>query len=158
MIWAQILSILINFNILMNNITEMKSDKIVFRITDKPYKIILSCFILTFLGLFIAWGSVMIFIKSGANKYANQAIMKYQDNKTGSLLMLIFDDSTSIEEKNTAIWALGTLKDEDALEDLQKLDSLIMADEIPGISEYELNKAILKIKGEYRGSRQLSQK
>jgi hypothetical protein len=135
----------------------MNTKKSHMKLGDKPYKIILTCFILTFFGLFIAWGSVMIWIKTGANKYANQAVAQYQQDKTESLLMLIFDDNTSITEKNTAIWALGTLKDEQALNGLEKLDSMVIQDEILGISEYELSKAILKIKGEYRGSWQLSQ-
>ncbi|MFW5820278.1 MAG: hypothetical protein ACOCWA_03250 [Bacteroidota bacterium] len=135
----------------------MKPVKSKFRIIDKPYKIILSCFILTFAGLFFAWGSVMIFIKSGANKFANQAVIKYQEDKTESLLMMIFDEGTSIEEKNTAIWALGTLKDEEALSDLQKLDSMIIEDEFSGISEYELNKAMHKIKGDWKGGWRVSQ-
>lgn len=133
------------------------SGKSHFRIGDKPYKIILACFILTFLGLFFAWGSVMIFIKTGANKFANQAIMEYQEGKTESLLLMIFDKKTSIEEKNTAIWALGTLKDKDALSGLQKLDSMMLENNNPGISEYELNKAMLKIQGEWKGSLKVSQ-
>ena len=135
----------------------MKSYKSHFRINDKPYKIILACFVLTLLGLFFAWGSVIIFIKTGANKFANQAVMEYQEGKTESLLRMIFDESTSIEEKNTAIWALGTLKDEEALSGLQKLDSMMVENEVLGISEYELNKAILKIKGDWRGNLKVSQ-
>ena len=135
----------------------MKSYKSHFRINDKPYKIILACFVLTLLGLFFAWGSVIIFIKTGANKFANQAVMEYQEGKTESLLRMIFDESTSIEEKNTAIWALGTLKDEEALLGLQKLDSMMVENEVLGISEYELNKAILKIKGDWRGNLKVSQ-
>ena len=133
------------------------SDKSHFRIGDKPYKIILTCFILTFLGLFFAWGSVMIFIKTSANKFANQAVTYYQEGKTESLLMMIFDKDSSTEEKNAAIWALGTLKDEDALSGLQKLDSMMLENENPGISEYELNKAMLKIQGEWKGGLKVSQ-
>lgn len=133
------------------------SGKSHFRIIDKPYKIILTCFTLIFLGLFFAWGSVMIFIKTGANKFANQAVMEYQEGKTESLLMMIFDESTSIEEKNTAIWALGALKDENALSGLQKIDSMMLENEYSGISEYELNKAMLKIQGNWKGGLKVSQ-
>ncbi|MFW5645330.1 MAG: hypothetical protein ACOCZL_05410 [Bacteroidota bacterium] len=135
----------------------MATRKLPIRIIDKPYKIILTCFMLTFLGLFLAWGSVKIFIKTGANKIASQAVMQYQKNKTESLLMLILDDKTSIKQKNMAIWSLGTLKDENALTGLQKIDSLMLGKKNTGISEYELNRAILKIQGDWRGGLKVSQ-
>lgn len=128
------------------------------KIIDKPYKVILFSFLLTFLGLFIAWSSVMIWIKTEANKVANEAVIEYQSDKAESLLLMIFDENSNVEEKNMAIWALGTLKAEEALEDLVELDSMIKDhEESFGISEYELQKAILKIKGEYRGSWKISQ-
>ena len=135
----------------------MKKEKGRFKIIDKPYKIILFSFLLTFFGLFLSWSSVMIWIKTEANKFANQAVLEYQSDKTEALLMKIFDENSSIDEKNTAIWALGTLKAEEALEELEKLEDIISEeDEEFGISSYELEKAILKIKGEFRGSWQVS--
>lgn len=126
--------------------------------TDRPYKIILFSFLLTFLGLFLSWSSVTIWIKTEANKIANEASEEYQSDRTGSLLMMIFDENSNIEEKNMAVWALGTLKSEDALEKLEELDSMIIEqDETFGVSRYELEKAILKIKGELRGSWEVSQ-
>lgn len=129
-----------------------------FKIIDKPYKIILFSFLLTFFGLFIAWSSVKIWIKTEANKIAQEAVLEYQSDNTESLLMMIFDDQSNVEEKNMAIWALGTLKAEQALEDLIVLDSMITDEDNFGISRYELQKAILKIKGDFKGSWKVSQK
>lgn len=121
-----------------------------FKLSDKPYKIILTSFILTFFGLFFAWSSVMIWTKTEANKFANMAVREYHLNKTQSLLMMIFDEDATVNEKNTAIWVLGTLKDEEALERLMELDNMMKAEEVFGISQYELETAILKISGEFK--------
>ena len=121
-----------------------------FKLSDKPYKIILTSFILTFFGLFFAWSSVMIWTKTEANKFANMAVREYHLNKTQSLLMMIFDEDATVNEKNTAIWVLGTLKDEEALERLMELDNMMKAEEVFGISQYELETAILKIRGEFK--------
>lgn len=136
----------------------MKYNKTHISLTDRPYKIILFCFLLTFLGLFISWSSVTIWIKTEANKIASEASVEYGSDRTESLLMRIFDENSAIEEKNMAVWALGTLKAEGALERLEELDSMIIEqDETFGVSRYELEKAILKIKGEFRGSWKVSQ-
>ena len=121
-----------------------------FKLSDKPYKIILASFVLTFFGMFFAWSSIMIWTKTEANKFANMAMREYHLNKTQSLLMLVFDEDATVEEKNTAIWVLGTLKDKDALERLVELDDMIKAEGVPGISQYELETAIQKIKGEFK--------
>lgn len=121
-----------------------------FKLSDKPYKIILTSFILTFFGLFFAWSSVMIWTKTEANKFANMAVREYHLNKTQSLLMMVFDEDATVNEKNTAIWVLGTLKDEEALERLMELDNMMKAEEVFGISQYELETAILKIRGEFK--------
>lgn len=136
----------------------MKNNTTKFKINDKPYKIILFSFLLTFLGLFISWSSIMIWIKTEANHFANTAMQEYHSDKTESLLMMIFDDNSNYEDKNMAIWALGTLKAEGALQDLEEMDTLTdeQYKEL-GISRYELEKAILKIKGDYRGSWKVSQ-
>jgi hypothetical protein len=121
-----------------------------FKLSDKPYKIILASFLLTFFGLFFAWSSVMIWTKTEANKFANMAVREYHLDKTQSLLMMTLDEDATVEERNTAIWVLGTLKDQDALEKLLELDTMVKADEILGISQYELETAILKIRGEFK--------
>jgi hypothetical protein len=137
----------------------MKFKLSIFKLIDKPYKVILFSFLLTFLGLFLSWSSVMLWIKTEAHKIANEAVEEYQSDKTESLLMLIFDETSGIEERNSAVWALGTLKAEAALEELEVLESMIIEqDETFGVSKYELEKAILKIKGEFRGSWQVSEK
>ncbi len=136
----------------------MRDNKTHFRITDRPYKIIIFCFLLTFFGLFLAWSSVKIWIKTEANKFANEAVATYQSDKTESLLMMIFDENSSVSDKNMAIWTLGTLKDEDALQRLEELGTMVEEQEIIGISNYELKRAILKIKGEFKASLKVSQK
>jgi hypothetical protein len=135
----------------------MNDIKTRFKIIDRPYKVITFCFLLTFFGLFLAWSSVKIWIKTEANKFANEAVVTYQSDRTESLLMMIFDEKSSIEQKNMAIWTLGTLKDENALDRLEELDTLIEEQEIIGISNYELEKAILKIKGEFKGRWKVTQ-
>jgi len=130
----------------------------IFKVINRPYKIVVFCFLLTFFGLFVAWSSVRIWIKSEANKIATAAEIKYNEEKTTALLMLVFDPESSVHDKNMAVWTLGILKDKDALEELEELKTTPDKNEILGISDYELQKAILKIKGEYRNSRKLTQK
>lgn len=136
----------------------MKQKYVQFSINDKPYKVISIGFLITFLGLFLAWSSVKIWIKSEANQIAKEASLKYNSDQTESLILMIFDHESDIQSRNQAVWALGTLKDEQALRQLVELGQMIENNEISGISDYELNKAIQKIKGSQKKSVKLSGK
>lgn len=115
----------------------------------KGFLIILTVIFITYLGL-ITW------IKLEANTMAKQTSVEFQTGKTEALIAIIDSENYSLKEKNNAIWALGVLKDKDAL---PKLESMITGKECnheTEVCQYEINKAILKIKGEFIGSWQAS--
>jgi hypothetical protein len=95
----------------------------------------------TYLGL-------KIWIRHDANEIAARAIKVFHKDKVESLLLSLDSDSFLIREKNDAIWALGTFKDKRALE---KMESLVTHEKCSygHLCQYEIQKAILKIRRDY---------
>lgn len=100
----------------------------------------------------------LFLIKHQANTFAKEATVTFQQNKTESLLMLIDSDKYSLEEKNKAIWALGVLKDKNALPKLEMLYTGEDCKHDEALCQYELKKAILKINNQYSGSWQANRR
>lgn len=94
----------------------------------------------------------LIIIKHQAKLYAKEAVSVYHKDKTESLLMLIDSENHSLKEKNKAVWSLGVLKDENALSRLEMLYTGKDCNHDSALCQYELKKAILKIKGDFWGS------
>jgi len=70
---------------------------------------------------------------------------EYKENCVNSLIKLIQSDKKTFKEKNTAIWTLGQLADQNALPTLRSLYSGIIPSKESvdkTISQYELKKAI----------------
>ncbi|MBU0731322.1 hypothetical protein KKC88_00400 [Patescibacteria group bacterium] len=70
---------------------------------------------------------------------------KYEGDCVEALILFVDDDENGYEERNSAIWALGQLGDERAMDVLNKYYTGDIPDREPleeGISQYELKKAI----------------
>jgi len=122
----------------------------------KMKKIILLGAVIIVLGLTGAFFGIKAWIKADANEFANNAVQVFEKDKVESLIALIDSEDYTIKEKNRAVWALGVLKDESALPKLEALLTDTECNHDESICQYELKKAILKIKGEFKGSWQVS--
>ena len=97
-----------------------------------------------------------LWIKHEAKFYASELSQTFQMNKTDALLAVLGAEHYSLKDKNKAVWALGVLKEKEAL---PKLESLYTGEDCQhdsAICQYELQKAILKIKGKFTGSWKLN--
>lgn len=112
-------------------------------------KIFLYGILIALLGMAATFLGLKIWIKHDANKIAAKAIEVFHKDKIESLLLCIDSDSFLIREKNDAIWALGVFKDKRAL---GKLESLVTHEKCSygHLCQYEIQKAILKIKRDYK--------
>jgi hypothetical protein len=88
-----------------------------------------------------------------ARAIAKDAIEVFHKDNIESLLMVIDSDKFTLKEKNHAIWALGVYRDERALEKLESLVTREKCDHSRKLCQYEIEKAILKIKGEMWSAR-----
>jgi len=95
-------------------------------------------------------------INAEANRLANNAVEYFHKDRVESLIALVQSEDFDIDDKNNAVWVLGILKNERALPVLDSLLTGAPCDHAHEICQYEVKKAILKIKGEYRGSWQVS--
>ncbi len=76
----------------------------------------------------------------------------YNQNCTQSLMSLLDDDKQTFRSRNSAIWALGQLGDQQALTILEKYYTGQIPEREPldqMISQYELKKAIALAKGNF---------
>jgi hypothetical protein len=112
-------------------------------------KIFLYGILTAVLGMAATYLGLKIWIRHDANKIAAVAIKTFHKDKVESLLMCLDSDSFLIREKNDAIWALGSFKDKRAL---GKLESLVTHEKCSygHLCQYEIQKAILKIKRDYK--------
>lgn len=67
-------------------------------------------------------------------------------------MRLLDSSGFSLEQKNRAVWALGELKDKDALPGLESHLTGESCNQRIELCQYELKKTILKIKMEFNGS------
>ena len=118
--------------------------------------IILKSGALIITGTLVTIVGISVWIKTDVNSLAQRATERFQQDKIESLLAMIESDEFSLKEKNHAVWALGIFKDERALPKLESLHSGQPCNHETEICQYELRKAILKIKREFRGSWQAS--
>jgi hypothetical protein len=98
--------------------------------------------IVCILGLNI-WGQISIY------NAAKSAINVFHKDKVESLLMEIDSDNFSLKEKNHAIEVLGALEDKRALKKLESLVTHRKCNHATELCQYNLEKSIRKIKGEY---------
>ncbi|MBT6766876.1 MAG: hypothetical protein HOA90_20285 [Prolixibacteraceae bacterium] len=91
-----------------------------------------------------------------ANEITENAVEVFQKDKIESLIALIDSDEFTLKEKNKAIWTLVVLKDKRAHAKLKSLLTGEKCDHGKELCQSEIKKAILKIKGEFKGSWQVS--
>ena len=122
----------------------------------KFYRILFIGTFLFFFGILGAYFVALGWIHHEANTMAKEASAVFQKDKIESLLAVIDSENYTLNEKNNAIWALGILKDERALPRLEELYKGEECNHEKELCQYEIKKAILKIKGESHGSWQAS--
>jgi hypothetical protein len=118
----------------------MPKSKLIKKIMTFGYIAVIAGIIITF------WGTTAS-MKTLANNIGENATTVFHKDKVESLLLLLDSDRHSSKEKNDAIWALGVLKDERAL---NKLESLMTEEKSGKAEKYcrrEIEKSIEKIKG-----------
>lgn len=102
---------------------------------------------LVFVGALLLYVGLRIMVYTDAKSMAKQAVEAYQQNETLSLLAIVSSQNHPFEQRNKAIWALGVLKKKEALNELEQLVIDNCCQHNTEICQYELQKAILKIKG-----------
>ncbi len=134
----------------------MNTSAISFFVNNKVGKIFFLVYMGIMILIFSAFIAAKVYIKHEAKNVAREASAVFHKDNTESLLILIESDNYSLKEKNLAVWALGALKDEKALTKLEILYTGEECNHTEKICQYELEKAILKIKGEFLGTWQAS--
>lgn len=115
-------------------------------------KIIVYAFAIGFGIFFFLFIVTCTTIGESVNQKCEVAQVKYNGDCVESLTMLLDDESNTFSDRNSAIWALGQLGDERALETLNKYYTGDIPDREPlnaGISQYELKKAIKLCEGSF---------
>ena len=115
-------------------------------------KLILGTFVIVFASLFLVYAGLRTSIWTDANQFAKQAAEQYSTDKTTTLLMYIDSDEYTFKEKNKAVWAMGVLKEKNALPKLEMMYTGEKCNHDSAICQYELYKAIHKIRGDFKGS------
>ena len=120
-------------------------------LTKKPArkrKVLSGVAILAFT-ILILFSGLKVWIKTDANSFAEEVSKDFQKDKTAALIAVIDSENYTLKDKNKAIWALGVLKEKEAL---SKLESLVTNEECmheKDLCQYEINKATKKINGKH---------
>lgn len=122
------------------------------KMNSKIKRVLIIAFTIALFGLIFLYIGLRVWIWTDASKYAEKVSLQFKTDKTEALLMLINSEEHTLKEKNKAIWALGVLKEKNALPKLEMLYTGIECRHDSAICQYELYKAIHKIKGDFRGS------
>lgn len=82
------------------------------------------------------------------DKTIDQAQSHNPEEPVMALLLFAESDAHEPSARNQAVWALGELRDPQALTGLQRLLMQVLAEPLPILSERELKKAIGKVRGD----------
>ena len=118
----------------------------------KIKQFILRTFVIVFAALIIVYAGLRVWIWNDANKIAKEASEHFNTDKTTALLLFVDSEEFTFKEKNKAIWAMGVLKEKEALPKLEMMYTGKNCNHDSAICQYELFKAIHKIKGDFYGS------
>ena len=94
-----------------------------------------------------AYIGLRIWIKADINQISELAMAQFEGEKVEALIAFIDSDSSSLNEKNRAIWALGKLNDERALPVLHSLKTGEECNHAEFVCQRELEKAISNLEG-----------
>ena len=112
----------------------------IFRMITITISVIISCLLLIYIGLWF-W------IKSDINKYCDDAMSRYSGDRVEALISVLKSETSSLTEKNHAIWTLEYIGDERALVVLKKLQTGTRCDHSIYVCQRELIRAIGNIEG-----------
>jgi len=93
----------------------------------------------------------------GGEGVAREAAQRHPEaeDAVAALMAVVADENIDPRERTQAVWALGQMREPRALPLLESLYTGEPCDHDLRICQYELGKAILKIKGEYVGGWQV---
>ena len=122
---------------------------------SKIKRVIITGLTIAMFGFIFIYIGLRVWIWTDANKFAEKTAEQFKTNKTEALLLLLDSEKYTFKEKNKAIWALGVLKEKKALTKLELLHTGEECQHDSALCQYELYKAIHKIKGDFYGSWQI---
>lgn len=130
-----------------NNITESNKMK-----NKKLKRLIMRTVIIVFACLLSTYAGLRIWIWGDAKQFAKQAVEHFNTDRTSALILYLDSNEYTFKEKNKAVWAMGVLKEKNALPKLEMMYTGEECNHDSAICQYELYKAIHKIKGDFKGS------
>jgi len=113
----------------------------------KILRIVFIVFISGIACLLIGFIGMRFWIKSDINKYCNNATILYPGDKVEALIAVVKSESSTLEEKNHAIWTLEYVGDYRALSTLKEMQTGKSCDHQQYVCQRELLRAIGNIEG-----------
>jgi hypothetical protein len=105
------------------------------KIAARIFAIVLGILIFVYLG-------VSVMIGWGVNKESRSAMAQFKGDRVEALIALVDCRDCRLEDRNHAVWALGQLKDKQALPVMYKYRTGKPCNHSTAICQYELEKAI----------------
>ena len=104
-------------------------------------------FILLILVLGSSYVGLRVWFKADIDQICDNAMKQYDGDKIEALISVLNSDQQDLTTKNSAIWALGKLRNENALPTLRNLQTNEVCDHSRNVCQRELEKAILNLEG-----------
>ena len=104
-------------------------------------------FIILILGLGSTYIGLRIWFKADIDQICESAMKQYDGDKIEALISVLNSDQQDLKTKNSAIWALGKLRNESALPTLRNLQTNETCDHSRNVCQQDLEKAILNLEG-----------
>ena len=104
-------------------------------------------FILLILVLGSSYMGLRVWFKADIDQICESAMAQYDGDKIEALISVLNSDQQDLKTKNSAIWALGKLRNESALPTLRNLQTNKPCDHSRNVCQQELEKAILNLEG-----------
>ncbi len=110
-------------------------------------KVILTALIVISSATGLTYLGFRIWFKSEINQICNHTMSLYGGDKIEAIIALLESDEPDLKTRNNAIWALGKLNDQRALQVLMKLRTGKECDHARYVCQRELEKAIDNLEG-----------
>ncbi len=95
--------------------------------------------------LMLALAAIIVSIRSGLQRFSDDAIARFPGDRTGALIRLVDCETCSMTDRNHAVWALGQMVKERAIPVLRKHFDGQPCTHATRLCQYELGKAIRMI-------------